>query len=119
MDEMNETTSEETEELIDTEQEHLTEDGDADTSDVEEAANEDEEQEVEASDADTNDVMSFLEQLSGDISSLRAQVISMKDMFSQFVDAGGVVREEDNIPADDVANDTIDYVPIEELDLTI
>lgn len=112
MDEKDKTTSEETEE------EHLTEDEDADTKDVEADKN-DEEQEVEDADADTKDIMSVVEQLADSVSEMRAQLISMKDMFSQYVDAGGVVREEDNIPADDVVDDVIDYVPIEELDLTI
>jgi hypothetical protein len=42
----------------------------------------------------------------------------MKDSISQFVDAGGVIREDDNVPSidDDESND---YVPIEELDLNI
>lgn len=40
------------------------------------------------------------------------------DSISQFVDAGGVIREDDNVPSidDDESND---YVPIEELDLNI
>lgn len=119
MDDNNENVTEETEELIDTEQEHLDEDTDADTRDVEDAAKNDEEQEVEDTDADTRDVMTAIDALASSVSEMRGQLIAMKSMFSQFVDAGGVIREEDSaLPVDD-DNDAYDYVPIEELDLTL
>ena len=65
-----------------------------------------------------NSVMQILSSIKDEQASLRAQLISMKDSISQFVDAGGVIREDDNVPSidDDESND---YVPIEELDLNI
>ena len=70
-------------------------------------------------DNSSNDsIMQILSSIRDEQASLRAQLISMKDSISQFVDAGGVIREDDNVPSidDDESND---YVPIEELDLNI
>ena len=72
-----------------------------------------------STDNSSNDsIMQILSSIKDEQASLRAQLISMKDSISQFVDAGGVIREDDNVPSidDDESND---YVPIEELDLNI
>lgn len=72
-----------------------------------------------STDNSSNDsIMQILSSIRDEQASLRAQLISMKDSISQFVDAGGVIREDDNVPSidDDESND---YVPIEELDLNI
>ena len=72
-----------------------------------------------STDNSVNDsIMQILSSIKDEQASLRAQLISMKDSVSQFVDAGGVIREDDNVPSidDDESND---YVPIEELDLNI
>ena len=72
-----------------------------------------------STDNSSNDsIMQILSSINDVQASLRAQLISMKDSISQFVDAGGVIREDDNVPSID-DDDSNDYVPIEELDLNI
>ena len=72
-----------------------------------------------STDNSSNDsIMQILSSIKDEQASLRAQLISMKDSISQFVDAGGVIREDDNVPSID-DDDSNDYVPIEELDLNI
>ncbi len=72
-----------------------------------------------STDNSSNDsIMQILSSIRDEQASLRAQLISMKDSISQFVDAGGVIREDDNVPSID-DDDSNDYVPIEELDLNI
>lgn len=73
---------------------------------------------VSTDNSSTDSIMQILSSIKDEQASLRAQLISMKDSISQFVDAGGVIREDDNVPSidDDESND---YVPIEELDLNI
>ena len=69
--------------------------------------------------ADNSDasIMDVLASIKEEQASLRAQLISIKDSMAQFVDAGGTIQEGDNIqPIDD---DTPEYIPIEELDLSI
>lgn len=69
--------------------------------------------------ADNSDasIMDVLASIKEEQASLRAQLISIKDSMAQFIDAGGTIQEGDNIqPIDD---DTPEYIPIEELDLSI
>lgn len=73
---------------------------------------------VSTDNSSIDSIMQILSSINDEQASLRAQLISMKDSISQFVDAGGVIMEDDNVPSidDDESND---YVPIEELDLNI
>ena len=69
--------------------------------------------------ADNSDasIMDVLASIKEEQANLRAQLISIKDSMVQFIDAGGTIQEGDNIqPIDD---DTPEYIPIEELDLSI
>ena len=69
--------------------------------------------------AEASSIMDVLAQIKDEQASIRAQLISMKDNISQFIDAGGVIREEDNIPSIEDDTDIEQYTPIEELDLNI
>ena len=76
------------------------------------------EDEVRDTERQDNDVMGKIGELFDTIDSLRADMITIKDNMNQFVEAGGVVREEDSSVIEYDA-DKSDFVPIEELDLNL
>lgn len=60
----------------------------------------------------------MVERMDARLDSLEKNILSIKDSTSQFVEAGGVIREDNEL---DIREDSYDdaYVPIEELDLNL
>lgn len=76
------------------------------------------ENDVRESETQNDDVMGKIGELFNTIDSLRADMITIKDNMNQFVEAGGVVREDDTAVIEYDA-DKSEFVPIEELDLNL
>lgn len=77
------------------------------------------EDEVKDDERENDDVMGKIGELFDIMDSMRAEMISMKDSMSQFVEAGGVIHEDEVIDADIDNDGDSDFVPIEALDLSI
>lgn len=65
-----------------------------------------------------DEILRLIGDLAESVTAMKAQMVSMKDTVSQFIDAGAVIREDDN-PGNSGGSDKPSFQRIEDMDFSI